>query len=709
MRLTSSLARSLLLVAVLACVAAGAGLFWATHRRPATRPVSAGANLVLVTIDTFRADRVGRGLTPTIDRLAARGLAFTTARTVAPLTLPAHVSLMTGLFPPVHGVRENGTYRFDGKHATLARLLHEAGYRTAAFVAAYVLDRRFGLNDGFDLYDDQIQRDPDAVVRLDAERPGNVVADRAIAWLRSVRDPAGARVPFFLWVHFYDPHAPYNPPPQFLERAHGQAYDGEVAFADAQLGRVLAAVDEIGRAQDTIVVVAGDHGESLGEHGEHTHGMLLFEAAVRVPLVLAGPGVAPGVRRQAVSTVDVAPTILRLLGRSVPGDMKGADLLRADRQSGTDVYSETRYPRAAGWSPVYSVVEDRWKLIQSSATKLFDVSVDPGEQHDVAREHETLVRSLAARLALIRAEGGASADRRERLPADVAARLRALGYVAPATEPAVESGPAAAADPATVIDAWTRFEDAQNAMTARDYSRAVALLKTLVDAYPDATVFESSYAQALQDSGDVRGAVALARRAVARHPRDPMLFHTLAVAARDAHQPGEAMRAEQAALALDAADPTVHNGIGLLDVDLGRLADGAVAFERAVAIDPTNAQYWTNLGNARRGVGATSAAEQAYRHALEIDPRASDAANGLGVLLVQADRPSDAIPWFQRALEHTTGFYEARLNLGIACQQSGDRAGAEAAYREVLRAPASFAHEREGARKLLEGLGRRPK
>ena len=695
---------------LLVCLAAGGLLWFATHRRPAKSLASPGASLLFVTIDTLRADRVGRGLTPAIDGLASRGLAFTNARTVAPLTLPAHVSLMTGLFPPAHGVRENGTYRFDARHPTLARLLREAGYRTAAFVAAYVLDRRFGLNDGFDLYDDQIRRDPDAVASLDAERPGNIVADRAIAWLRALGDGPGSRVPFFLWIHFYDPHAPYNPPPQFLEKAHGQAYDGEVAFADAQLGRVLAALNEIGQASSTVVVVAGDHGESLGEHGERTHGMLLFEPALRVPLVVAGPGVAPGVRQQAVSAVDVAPTILRLLGRPVPGEMTAVDLRTGGRPvagatgNTADVYSETQYPRAAGWSPVFSLVSDRWKLVQSSDMKLFDVRVDPGEQHDVAREHEALVRGLAARVAAIRASEGKADARRERPTAEVAERLRALGYVAATTENPVESG---AADPATVIDAWNQFEDAENAMTARQYPRALSLLRALVEAHPNAPVFESTLVQALQASGDVRAALDLARRGVARRPRDAVLFHALAIAARDARQLDEAMRAEEAALALDPADPTVHNGIGLLDVDLGRPAEAAAAFERAVGIDPTNAQYWTNLGNARRAVGATAAAEQAYRRALEIEPRSADAANGMGVLLVQGGRPAEAIPWFERALAETTDFYEAWLNLGIACQQAGNVARAAQAYREVLRAPARFAREREGARKLLDGLGHR--
>ncbi len=691
--------------AVLLAVALAVVWTGGSRRGAARQPtVAAGANLLIVTIDTFRADRVGRGLTPVIDGLAARGLAFTSARTVAPLTLPAHVSLMTGLFPPAHGVRENGTYRFDGTHPTIARQLREAGYRTAAFVAAYVLDRRFGLNDGFDVYDDQIARDPDAVGRLDAERPANIVADRAIAWLRQPRGAAASRAPFFAWIHFYDPHVPYNPPAEFLQRAHGQPYDGEVAFADAQLGRVLQALTDIGAADNTVVLVAGDHGESLGEHGEQTHGMLLFEPTLRVPLVVAGPGVPRGVREDAVSLVDVAPTLLHLLGPPMPAGMAGSDLLTRNQVS-SDIYSETQYPRVAGWSPVYSLVEDRWKIIQASGVKLFDLTNDAAEQHDVAREHEALVRSLTARLAALRGPA-TTAKERQRVSAETAERLRSLGYVASAPAQLPASG---APDPADDIGAWTRFEEAQNAVVAHDYRRALPMLAALVDSHRGGTVFETTYAQALQESGDLNGSLEFARRAVARHPQDPTLFHALAIAARDAHRTDEAMRAESAALALDPADPAVHNGIGLLEIDRQRPGEAATAFERAVQIDPTNAQYWTNLGNARREVGAASAAEEAYRRALDLEPRASDAANGLGVLLVQAGRPADAIPWFTRALENTTGFYEARLNLGIACQQAGDTVRAAQAYRDVLKAPARFARERDGARKLLESLSSRGK
>ena len=253
-------------------------------------PAPMRPNVLLITIDTLRADRVGAGITPAIDALAASGLRFTAARTAVPLTLPSHTTIHTGLLPPQHGVRENGAVALGDTHATMATLLKQAGYQTAAFVGAFVLDRRFGLARGFDTYDDQIPRDPDATDRLEAERPASAVADRALAWLN--QQPRAADhppLPWFVWIHFYDPHAPYTPPPEFASRAH-TPYDGEVCFADAQLGRIVNALRTQGALDRTLVVVCGDHGEGLGDHGERTHGMLLYDSTLRVPLVIAAPG-----------------------------------------------------------------------------------------------------------------------------------------------------------------------------------------------------------------------------------------------------------------------------------------------------------------------------------------------------------------------------------------------------------------------------------
>ncbi len=682
---------------------------------PADRATGAGRpNVVLVTIDTFRADRFTPRLTPALDALGRRGVVFTNARSCVPLTLPAHVSLMTGALPPAHGVRENGVHRFDGRLPTIAQVLARHGYDTAAFIGAYVLDRRFGLDAGFATYDDRIPRDPAATDRLQAERRADQVVDAALAWLRSrgagarpraagaeSRAPSDERrAPFFLWVHLYDPHAPYTPPPEYRQKAGGHAYDGEVAFADAQVARLLAALDTAGHRDRTAVIVAGDHGESLGEHGEETHGMLLYDGALRVPLVVAAPRVAPAVHHDAVSLVDVAPAILGLTGAPVPGSMKGTSVLGVPTPS-RDVYAETEYPRVVGWSPLASLVDGRWKVIQSPDTELYDLQQDARETTNVAASRTSMVRAMFGRLTTLRATTAAPAAVAP--GADVAERLRALGYVAPPPAPAMTGIPGA--NPAREIAAWVRFETALTLMNEHEPARALPALSALARAHPEAQVFASTYAQALGATGQQRAALPVWRRLVARWPRDASLYHELAVTARDAGARDEAMRAERAALAIDPVLPSAHNGLGLLLVDGSRAVEAVKAFGEAVRLDVTNGGYWTNLGNARRETGDVSGAETAYRAALEHDPTSADALNGLGALLVQAGRAAEAVPLFEQLLAHDPSFIEARLNLGIALQDAGQRARAAEQFRAVLKAPPRHARERRAAQALLEGLG----
>jgi arylsulfatase A-like enzyme/Flp pilus assembly protein TadD len=668
-------------------------------RDPASAPVSGRPDLLLITIDTLRADRVGGGLTPNLDALAAQGLTFTKARAPVPLTLPSHVSMLTGALPPQHGVRENGVHAFSGSPPSVVRALKDRGYRTAAFVGAYVLDRRFGLADGFDHYDDQIARDPNAVQRLEAERPANVVVDRVIAWLRSggrdgvVTGSEPGRIgvgvssdPVFMWVHFYDPHAPY-----------AGSYDDEVKFADAQAGRLLEELRTAGR--DPVVIVAGDHGEGLGDHGEATHGMLVYETALRVPLIVAGRGVQTGRRDDPVSLIDIAPT-LAALGGAPPWTTASARHLLAAPAAEREIYAETLYPRVAGWSPVYTLVQDRWKLVASRGTELYDLATDAAEQHDVAASRQALVFAMASRLEMLRTSK-ADASPRVTSP-EVSERLRALGYVAGSSTP---SRPGDGPNPAGHIAAWSDFEAALAALRQRDRT-AVARLRKLAEAFPDAPVFQSTYARALSEGGSAAAALAIYRRAVTKWPNDAVLFHELAVAARRAGRFDEALKAEQAALVLEPSLPSAHNGIGLMLTDAGRHADAAAAFEQAAKGDSTNAEYWVNLGNARRAAGRGEDAATAFRRASEIDPRSADAANGLGVLLVQQGRPADAIPLFERAILGSPHFVEARLNLAIAYQESGARDRAVAAYRDVLTRSRPGSREHRAATDLLRSLER---
>jgi arylsulfatase A-like enzyme/tetratricopeptide (TPR) repeat protein len=662
-----------------------------------------------VTIDTLRADRIGRGVAPALDRLADQGVQFTAARSVVPLTLPSHTSVMTGLLPPAHGVRENGTGRLSESHPAIARLLKGAGYRTAAFVGAFVLDHRFGLAQGFDSYDDQIPRDPDAADRLEAERPASAVVDRALAWLDVNQPPAPSpQPPFFVWIHLYDPHAPYNPPAEFARASPG--YDGEVAYAGAQVARVLDWLRAKSLIDRTLVVVAGDHGEGLGDHGERTHGMLLYDSTLRVPLIVSAPGREAARRNEAVSLIDIAPTLLRAAGVAPPAAMTGRDLLETGRLE-PDVYAETEYPRVAGWTPLQALTDGRWKTIRGgTAAEVYDLQHDPSEQHDLAKTQASVAGAMIARIDAVRSAGN-KPSAKAAISSEAADRLRALGYVTGGARHEIAGG---APNPGTRVEAWSLFEDALNALTGKRPD-ALPMLRRLVQSNPNAPVFQMTYARALKDAGDLTSALAAYRAAARRWPTDAALLHDLSVAARDAagNTAGmearrlreEASRAEQAALVLAPDSATSHNGLGLIAVDEDRPRDAASEFERATTIDSGNASYWTNLGNARRSLRDTAGAEQAYRRALEADSRTADAANGLGVLLVEASRAAEAAPWFERAVAAAPDFVEARLNLGIALQQSGQTARAAEEYRRVLTAPGRHEREKQAAAKLLASLG----
>jgi len=621
-----------------------------TSPAPVDRP-----NVLLVTIDSLRADRVGRGLTPAIDGLAARGTRYTQARATVPLTLPSHASILTGTLPPGNGVRRNGDVLQI--RPTLARAFHDAGYRTAAFVGASVLDRRFGLSGGFDTYDDRIARDPSGDAGVTAERRGNSVADAGLAWLQQ-----RSMQPFFVWVHFYDPHAPYDPPQEYLEKANGNAYDGEVAFADAQVGRLLDCLRDRALEASTIVVVTADHGEGLGDHGEATHGLLAYDSTIHVPLVVAVPG---AIRRRGVippqgavppeggsdtgpvSLADLAGTLLAAAGVAVPDGMRKGPL-----GAGGDSYAETMEPERAGWHTLSVVAFDRWTLIASSNQELYDVSADPGQIHDRGGEQLAVVDTARRRLAA----------------------------VAPASHAAIDDAP----DPARGVAAWNTFERQLIRLASGDARGALPDLTRLARAYPDAPAFQAAYARALKDVGRPRQAVDLYRRLVARWPQDAAMYHDLATAARAAGMPDEALHAERASLAVQPSNAAASNGLGLLLLEQGATADAVGAFERATEDDPSNAAFWVNLGQARREAGDSTRAEQAYAHALEIDPRSADAANGMGLLLLHTGRAPQAMAWFERALAGSPRFFDARLNLAAACLESGNKDRAIDAYRRVI-------------------------
>lgn len=414
------MSRAWLAIACLVTVAAGVN-----HRADGARGSTTG--VLLVTLDTARADRLSPyGFMdvrmPHLERLAREGVLFEQAFSVAPLTLPAHTSLFTGLLPPSHAVRDNADQPLATSHTTLAELLQRRGFRTGAFVGSVVLQSDRGLAQGFDTYRDVQSPGAPTPAR---QRPGNLVVDEAIAWLEGT---AGA--PFLLWAHLYDPHAPYEPPAPFRV-AHADPYVGELLFADAQLGRLLDALDRLRLTDRTIVVVAGDHGEGLGDHGEQTHGLLVYDSVLRVPLIVRAPAIRSRRIADVVSLVDVAPTLLELLG--IAGrHSDGASLVGAlnGRRIDVEAYAETLYPARMGLAPMHALRDGRFKLIDGPQPELYDMQTDPFEEHNVIRARAGIADAMRARLGAIAGAGSRPAAPNTPVPREVRERLAALGYAA---------------------------------------------------------------------------------------------------------------------------------------------------------------------------------------------------------------------------------------------------------------------------------------
>jgi arylsulfatase A-like enzyme/Flp pilus assembly protein TadD len=714
---TTSRRRAALLALSLAvpCVAAGCG--GGEARDP---------NLVLVTLDTVRADHLGcygdaAAVTPALDRLAAAGVRFAEASSAVPLTLPSHATLLSGLLPTRHGLRNNGAGALSGKTPTLATLLAGKGYRTGAFVGAFVLDRRFGLNQGFEVYDDEIPRDPRAGVSLEAERPGRDVVDRALAWLGR-EDPR----PFFLWVHLYDAHAPYAPPPVWAARHPVSPYAGEISAVDEQVGRVLAELDRRGLEKKTVVAVAADHGEGLGEHGELTHGLLLYEPTLRVPLLLSAPGrLKPRVVKTPVSLVDLAPTLAGMLGKTLSppaaGSLDGRDLsaalLAGDEPPAADLYAESRYPAIFGWSPLAALRRRDLKYIAAPRPELYDLRRDPREAADLMQRSAggagTQARSFAARLAEIEA-GAAAAPRPSAPDAETRARLASLGYVTGEAPPSQPSAPGApprrAPDPKTMVGLFQRFEKAHTRLQAGETDAALGELAALVAADPANPVFRGKLAAAWRDRGALEKAVPLYRQAAAAAAQDPEAWYNLAAALQEAGELAEARQAIGRALRLDDRRPEAHNTLGIVALGEGKLEEARREFAAAAELDPRNAHALNNLGNALRALGRPQEAEGAYQRSAGLAPRYAEPLNGLGTLEVERDRPAAALAYFERALTLAPAYHEVRLNRAIAHDLAGDAVAAVNAYRDFLAATEGdprFGEQRRAARQLLARLSSR--
>jgi arylsulfatase A-like enzyme/Flp pilus assembly protein TadD len=664
-------------------VFAAAGLLLA--RRSGVGPAWLGGggarNLLVVTLDTLRADHVGSygyaaARTPRFDSLAARGLRFARAATVVPLTLPAHSSLFTGTFPARHAVRDNGGYYLGEEHETLAEVLNPRGFRTGGFISAFVLDSRWGIDQGFERYFDDFDLSRfEKQAGMDAiQRPGKETVDEALRWLAAERER-----PFFLWVHLYDPHTPYAAPREYaaqFPRSLTGAYDAEIAFADAQLGRLLDALEGDGRLGRTVVAVLGDHGEMLGEHGEQTHGFFVYDAAVRIPLVVAAPGLAPRVVKDQVRIVDLMPTLLELLGVSAPPAVQGTSLLPLAHGERLNLMalSESWFPRFHyGWSELQAIQDERFKLIRAPRRELYDLERDPLETADLAasdsRRVETLERALEA---MITASGGGETPKLpEAVDSETAERLLALGYIGGSVSARhLEDRPRG--DPKDKIQLYNLLKQASTASAQERFDEAIA--KATEALAEDPEILEGHM----------------------------LLGNFLEKAERHA----DATLAYKRALALDPEHQETTFRLALAYKDQGRLADARTGFERARAFDPRNGRVLWQLADVEMRARRLDAAEAILKDALSREVERERFLLKLGECYLDQKRLDEAEKALLEAVAKRPTLETAHFNLGLVYEERGERDKAIAAYEKELAAHAKAYRAAFNLAKLLQVTGR---
>jgi arylsulfatase A-like enzyme/Flp pilus assembly protein TadD len=678
-------------------------------------PAPERLNLILVSVDTLRADHLssygGSVPTPAFDRVAREGLLFENAVTVAPTTLPAHASLLTGAGPLSHRVHDNVGFRLREDLETLASTLKARGYRTGGFVGSFVLDRKFGLARGFDVYSDETP-ETDRGLR---ERRGEKVLEEALSWMESARQG-----PFFAFLHFFDPHRPYAPPPPF-----DRSYQGEVLYVDSLLTRLLAFLDEAGLAESTLLVVTADHGESLGEHGEDTHGFFLYQSTLHVPLLMRGPAIPAGERSQAlIRTVDVAPTALEILRLEAPSSFEGVSFLSASgelRAPEVEAVSETFVPRLHyGWSELRSLRRGKWKLVLAPRSELYDLDSDPGEERDRIADEEAVAASLRARFdELPRPD----AIRAVSLDAGTLASLHALGYLGGSEDaPAPERSFADLPDPKDRLEVYR----ALNELTAvsNPAPEDMALLARILETEPRSTKALSMQGNFLLDLRRPREAREAFERLLQIHPESYDGLYGLGRALANLGETDAALENLEKARALDPRSPAVYSRLAELEESRGNLAASERWLRQGIEMAPGRILYqdlvdfllehdrgaelstvvdeWSGPGaDAARSYaqaamlearGDTAAAIVELERALELTPADDNVEQALANGLSRSGRYEEAMAHYRAILARTPCYLGALTNLGAAYERSGKVDEGIRAYESAIECDPGYAN-----------------
>ena len=637
-------------------------------------------NVIVITLDTTRADRIGvygcnRIKTPVLDGFAAQGLRFERGISQTPLTLPSHTTIMTGTFPPFHGVRDNGGFIVPAALETMAEIFKKNGYQTAAFVAAYVLDSRWGLNQGFDLYYDRFDtRKLEGIAVDEIQRPANEVLDQALPWLGQKKSEK-----FFAWIHLYDPHAPYEPPSPYNVEYAEDPYLGEIAFVDSQLGRLRDFLETNKLAERTFIIIAGDHGEALGQHKEDTHGFFVYQEVLQVPLifVVPFPRIQGRVSPRLASLADVMPSVLDMCGLPAPAEVQGRSLVeeffKASPGPASPVYAENYYPRFHfGWSELRSVQNERYQLIVAPALELYDLKEDPQELVSIISSKPDVARSLLEEEARLEGEYGRNAPpaARGNLDEETHEKLAALGYIGAFASASTGPGQKLA-NPKDKIDVFNELSHAQELLQDGRGDEAIPIVTRIISQDPEVVTAYFILGNIYHGQGRYAEAIAQLKIALAKKPDDVDSIINIAQCYTMMNQPGQAESFILDQVRRGIEDSSLYFNLGKLYVREGKPDQAIPAFKKCLALNPQSASANSALARVYFMKDDLAQTESYAREAIRLDPKLIGAHFALAQVLHKSGRLDEAEEEYKREIEVSPTIFKAYLNLAMIYKSQG--------------------------------------
>lgn len=651
-------------------------------------------NLLLITLDTLRADHLGCyggsvAETPVLDGLAKEGVLFLNAVAPVPLTLPSHSSLFTGRYPMAHGVRDNGGFLLADEALTLAEVLQEKGWRTAGFVSAFVLHSRFGVAQGFDTYSDRIEVESAGSVSPDSiQRRGDETVGEALDWLKDHVTEKGA-VPFFVWVHLFDPHTPYEPPEPYATQYALDPYAGEVAYSDEQVGRLLDGLEHMKLKEDTLVMVMGDHGEGKGNHKELYHGLFIYDSTIKVPMIFRVPGMAPRKVEGQVRLIDVMPTVLDLTGLEIPGGIAGVSLKPLMTGEKEDLrlaaYCESYFSTIHyGWSELKSLRVGNYKYIQAPTPELFDLASDPTEENNLALSRPDVASRMRENLNQLEERWGTDASvEAAPLDARTSEALRVLGYTGTAAAKRREGE--TLPDPKDKADLVFEKTMAERMIFGGDPFRAVQILQSVVDREPGMLDARISLGVALHNVEDYDREIALHMETTEMAPDFFLAWVNLGIVLKKTDNEVQAADAFKRALELD---PQSHLTMGLL-IDSyfrsGKFGKCEKLCRRCLELEPGYTGVRVTLAMTLVNRGRLKKAREEVEKVLETDPTEANAYFTLGKILENLRDVEGAVEAYEKELVHHRGNPNTFESLANLYMKLGEGEKAAEAAREALK------------------------